>query len=310
MAAHQTVLKQEAVDALVQDPHGVFLDCTFGRGGHTKLILERISKSGRVIAIDKDLAAIAHAKEHFADEPRLEVVHGSFKDVAEILSDRGLDQVSGALLDLGVSSPQLDEGDRGFSFNHDGPLDMRMDQSAGQTAAEWLNSAKASDIAYVIKRYGEEKHARRIANGIVAAREEAPLETTQDLSKIVSAAIPARDQREMKKHPATKTFQAIRIYLNDELQDLEDCLGVIVPLLKPAGRLVVISFHSLEDRIVKRFMREQARGEQLPSRLPIKDADVVRHLKLVGKPIKPSDQEVDSNRRARSSIMRVAERTS
>lgn len=309
MAAHQTVLKQEAVDALVQDPHGIFLDCTFGRGGHTELILQRISSEGRVIAIDKDLAAIAYADQHFANESRLEVVHGSFKDVAEILAKRGLDQVSGALLDLGVSSPQLDQAERGFSFMHDGPLDMRMDQSSGQTAAEWLNTAKAADIAYVIKRFGEEKHARRIANGVVSVREEKPLETTQDLVKIIEAAIPARDQREMKKHPATKTFQAIRIYLNQELKDLEDCLGVIVPLLKPAGRLVVISFHSLEDRIVKRFMREQARGEALPARLPIKDADIVRPLKLVGKPVKPGDDEVAANRRSRSSIMRVAERS-
>lgn len=309
MAAHQTVLKQEAVDALVQDPNGIFLDCTFGRGGHTSLILEKISETGRVIAIDKDLAAIAHAEAHFADEPRLEVVHGSFKDVAEILAERGIEGVSGVLLDLGVSSPQLDEADRGFSFQKDGPLDMRMDQSSGETAADWLNSAKPSDIAYVIKRYGEEKFAKRIANGVAMARQIAPLENTQDLVKIVEAAIPHRDQREMKKHPATRTFQAIRIYINRELQDLEDLLDDIVPLLKPAGRLVVISFHSLEDRIVKRFMRDQSRGEQLPARLPIKDADVVRHLKIVGKPVKPGDEELDSNRRARSSIMRVAERT-
>ncbi len=310
MAAHQTVLKQEAVAALVQDPDGVFLDCTFGRGGHTSLILEQISDQGRVIAIDKDLAAIAYAQEHFADEGRLEVVHGSFKDVEKILAERGIDQVAGALLDLGVSSPQLDEAERGFSFSHNGPLHMRMDQSSGQTAAEWLNSAKASDIAHVIKRFGEERHARRIANSIVTKREESPLVHTEDLVNIIVDAIPARDQREMKKHPATKTFQAIRIFLNQELQGLETCLGVIVPLLKPAGRLVVISFHSLEDRIVKRFMREQARGEQLPSRLPIRDADVVRHLRLVGKPVKPSEDEVGSNRRARSSIMRIAERTS
>ena len=310
MASHQTVLKQEAVDALVQDPDGVFLDCTFGRGGHTELILERLSSQGKVIAIDKDLAAIAHAKEYFSEDARLEVVHGSFKDVADILSERGLDKVSGALLDLGVSSPQLDEAERGFSFRHDGPLDMRMNQAAGQTAAEWLNTAKASDVSYVIKRYGEEKHARRIANGIVAARELSPLTTTFELVKVIEEAIPAKAQREMKKHPATKTFQAIRIYLNEELQDLEDCLGVIVPRLEAGGRLVVISFHSLEDRIVKRFIREQARGEQLPSRLPIRDADVVRHLEIVGKPVKPTDDEVSFNRRSRSSIMRVAERTS
>ena len=310
MAAHQTVLKQEAVDALVQDPHGVFLDCTFGRGGHTSLILERIAEDGRVIAIDKDLAAIAHAEQHFSEEPRLEVVHGSFKDIELILQERGLTHVSGALLDLGVSSPQLDEAERGFSFQADGPLDMRMDQSKGQTAAEWLNSAEALDIAYVIKRFGEEKHARRIAAGVVSSREDKPLVSTSDLVEIVKAAIPARDQRQMKKHPATKTFQAIRIFLNDELKDLEDCLGVIVPLLKPAGRLVVISFHSLEDRIVKRFMREQARGEQLPSKLPIRDDEIVGHLKLVGKPVKPSEAELDENRRARSSIMRVAEKAS
>ena len=196
MAAHQTVLKQEAVDALVQDPDGVFLDCTFGRGGHSRLILERISARGRLIAIDKDLAAISYAEEHFANEPRFELVHGSFKDVDKILAERGLEKVSGVLLDLGVSSPQLDEAGRGFSFRFEGPLDMRMDQSAGPTAADWLNEAKISDIAHVIKRFGEEKFARRIAKGIVDAREIAPLENTFDLVRIVEAAIPMRDQRE------------------------------------------------------------------------------------------------------------------
>lgn len=305
MAGHLTVLKQEAVDALVTNPHGVFVDCTYGRGGHTQMILERISADGKVLAIDKDLAAIEDAARRFKDEPRLEVVHGSFRHLADMIASRGLGPVDGVLIDLGVSSPQVDEADRGFSFMQDGPLDMRMDQSQGQTAAEWLNRAKASDIAYVIRRFGEEKFARRIAMRIVDAREEAPLQTTGDLVKIVEAAVPYREQ---KKHPATRTFQAIRIFINDELQDLEDCLDEILPTLATGGRLVVISFHSLEDRIVKRFMRNQARGEQLPSRLPVRDADIVRHLKIIGKPVKPGDAEVSANRRSRSSIMRIGEK--
>jgi len=305
MAGHLTVLKQEAVDALVTNPDGVFVDCTYGRGGHTQMILERISADGKVLAIDKDLAAIEDAARRFKDEPRLEVVHGSFRHLAGMIAKRDLGPVDGVLIDLGVSSPQLDEAERGFSFMQDGPLDMRMDQSQGQTAAEWLNRAKASDIAYVIRRFGEEKFARRIAMRIVDAREEAPLQTTGDLVKIVEAAVPTREH---KKHPATRTFQAIRIFINDELQDLEDCLDEILPTLAPGGRLVVISFHSLEDRIVKRFMRNQARGELFPSRLPIRDADIVRHLKIIGKPVKPGDAEVSANRRSRSSIMRIGEK--
>ncbi|MFT5014480.1 MAG: 16S rRNA (cytosine1402-N4)-methyltransferase [Patiriisocius sp.] len=305
MAGHLTVLKQEAVDALVTNPDGVFVDCTYGRGGHTQMILERISAKGKVLAIDKDLAAIDDAARRFKGEARLEVVHGSFRHLADMIAKRGLGPVDGVLIDLGVSSPQLDEADRGFSFMQDGPLDMRMDQSQGQTAAEWLNGAKASDIAYVIRRFGEEKFARRIAMRIVDAREESPLQTTGDLVKIVEAAVPTREH---KKHPATRTFQAIRIFINDELQDLEDCLDEILPTLSTGGRLVVISFHSLEDRIVKRFMRNQARGEQLPSRLPIRDAEIVRHLKIIGKPVKPGDAEVSANRRSRSSIMRIGEK--
>lgn len=305
MAGHETVLKQEAVDALVLNPHGTFVDCTYGRGGHTQLILERISADGKVMAIDKDMAAIEDAEQRFSDEPRLSVAHGSFRYIAEMLAERELGPVDGVLIDLGVSSPQLDEADRGFSFSHDGPLDMRMDQTRGQTAAEWLNHAKPSDIAYVIRRFGEEKFARRIAGRIADAREESPLVTTGDLVRIVEAAVPTREQ---KKHPATRTFQAIRIFINDELQDLEAALEAVMPTLALGGRLVVISFHSLEDRIVKRFMRDQARGEQLPSRLPVRDADIKRFLKLIGKPVKPSDAEVATNRRSRSSIMRIAEK--
>jgi len=270
------------------------------------MIIDNIAADGKVLAIDKDLTAIEDAARRFKDEPRLEIVHGSFRHMAKMIAERGLGQVDGVLIDLGVSSPQLDDGERGFSFSNDGPLDMRMDQSQGQTAAEWLNSAKASDIAYVIRRFGEEKFARRIAYRIVDTREETPLVTTGDLARIVEAAVPVRGDQ--KRHPATKTFQAIRIFLNDELQDLEDCLDSVLPCLAPGARLVVISFHSLEDRIVKRFMRDKARGEQLPSRLPIRDADIVRHLKIIGKPVKPSEAEVSGNRRSRSSIMRIAEK--
>ncbi len=305
MGLHETVLKQEAIDALVLNLDGNFVDCTYGRGGHAQMILDRISEKGRLLVIDKDTTAIDDAMGKFADEPRLIAVQGSFKDIASYAEDAGMEQLDGVLIDLGVSSPQLDVAERGFSFARSGPLDMRMDQTQGETAAHWLNHARMSDIAYVIRKYGEEKFAKRIARGIVERRVEQPLQTTADLVEVIEAAVPTR---EYKKHPATRTFQAIRIYINDELKDLEICLDEVLPLLAAKGRLVVISFHSLEDRIVKRFIRDKARGEQLPSRLPIRDSEIKRHLKIVGKPVKPGEKEVDQNRRSRSSIMRVAEK--
>jgi len=305
MTAHQSVLKEEAAQALVVKPYGRFVDCTYGRGGHTRAILDRLAPSGRLLVIDQDLDAVADARRQHGEDDRVIIVHGSFADVARFIDEHEMRPVDGVLLDLGVSSPQLDEPARGFSFTHQGALDMRMDQSRGETAAEWLAWAEEKEIARIISRYGEERFARRIARAIIAARESAPIETTAQLVDIIGDAVPTREKH---KHPATRTFQAIRIHINRELEALETCLASVVDVLASGGRLVVISFHSLEDRIVKRFMRNLARGEVLPDRLPIRDAEIRREFRLVGKPVKPGEAEVERNRRARSSIMRIAER--
>lgn len=305
MAGHEAVLKQEAIDALVVELDGSYVDCTYGRGGHSQMILDRLTQNGRLMVIDKDLTAINHAKDRFQGDSRVSFIHGSFNNIASYVEESNFGPLHGILIDLGVSSPQLDEAERGFSFMGDGPLDMRMNQSEGQTVAEWLAVAEERDISIVLRKYGEERFSRRIARSIVSAREESPLETTHQLARLIDEAIPKRD---LHKHPATRSFQALRIYINDELKDLETCLDSVVPILNKDGRLVVISFHSLEDRIVKRFMRNQARGEELPSRLPIRDAEIKRYMRLIGKRIKPSDDEIGRNRRARSSIMRVAEK--
>lgn len=305
MAIHETVMRNEAADALVTNPAGKFVDCTYGRGGHTRAILDRLTGAGRLMVIDRDLEAIAHARASHGDDDRVVIVHGAFSDIARFVDEQGMRPLHGVLLDLGVSSPQLDEAGRGFSFDRDGPLDMRMDTSAGEPASAWLTRAKERDIAQVIRRYGEEKFARRIARAIVDARKAASIETTGQLVRIIEEAIPVRDKY---KHPATRTFQGIRIYVNRELEELDTCLRAIVDLLVSQGRLVVISFHSLEDRIVKRFMRDLSRGEALPARLPVRDAQIKRTLRLVGKPQKPTEAELARNRRARSSIMRVAEK--
>lgn len=305
MTAHETVLKNEAVDALMVNPAGRFVDCTYGRGGHSEAILARLTSAGRLMVIDRDQAAIAHARARYQHDERVIVVHGSFADVARFIEGHDMKPVDGVLLDLGVSSPQLDEAERGFSFDRDGPLDMRMDQTSGETASEWLMRADEKEIARVISRYGEERFARRIARAIVEIRQTEKLETTAQLVRVINEAVP---RKEKHKHPATRTFQAVRIYINHELDALEYCLGSVLDVLATGGRLVVISFHSLEDRIVKRFMRDMARGERYPDRLPIRDADIKRSMRLVGKPVKASDEEVRNNRRSRSSIMRVAEK--
>lgn len=303
---HITVLLHEAVDALVTDKDGIYLDGTFGRGGHSREILSRLSESGKLIAMDKDPAAAAHAKEAVSENGRFEFIPGSFANLGQSLRERNLTgKLSGILLDLGVSSPQLDEAERGFSFSNDGPLDMRMDPSRHPSAAEWIASAAEADIARVLKEYGEERYARRIARAIVAARQEAPITRTQQLAKIVAEAHPAW---EPNKHPATRAFLGIRLFINQELEELADALAQGLEALKPGGRLVVISFHSLEDRIVKRFMRRQAQGEQLPRDLPITDDMVKRTMKVLGKAVRPSADEVQQNVRARSAIMRVAEK--
>jgi 16S rRNA (cytosine1402-N4)-methyltransferase len=305
-AEHSTVLLKEAVDGVAIDADGLYIDGTFGRGGHTAELLSRLSEKGSVIAIDKDLDAIAAGQARFAKEDRLTLVHASFAELAEIVKQAGKHgEVAGILLDLGVSSPQLDVAERGFSFLRDGPLDMRMDTSKGLSAAEWLASADEQDIAKVIKEYGEERFARRMAAAIVRERAEKPIERTVQLAKILADAHPAWERG---KHPATKAFQAIRIFINRELADLEDLLQQVIDSLTVGGRLVVISFHSLEDRRVKRFIRDQERGIKLPKNLPIPDVDRGVRLVKVGKAIKPAVIEVENNVRSRSAVMRIAER--
>ena len=306
MAEHTTVLLNEAVDALIVDSDGFYVDGTFGRGGHTSEILQRLSPQGRVMAIDKDPQAIAAGREKFADEPRLEIVHGSFAELAQLVSERGMSgKVSGVLVDLGVSSPQLDQAERGFSFLRDGPLDMRMDTSRGESAAEWLAAAGEQEIADVIYQYGEERHSRRMARAVIREREKAPITRTVQLAEILKAAHPAWERG---KHPATKAFQAIRIFINRELDDLQALLNQSVEVLAVGGHLVVISFHSLEDRLVKRFIRDQEKGKPLPKNLPVMDVQRDVRLRKLGKAIKPSGGEVDDNLRSRSAVMRAAEK--
>ena len=302
---HHTVLLREAVDALVTDPGGFYVDGTFGRGGHSRCLLERLDEQGRLLAVDKDPEARAVAEQLAAGESRLEFFHGSFAQLPHQLRRMGIDAVDGILLDLGVSSPQLDDGERGFSFMQDGPLDMRMDTTRGETAAQWLSYADVDDIALVLKEYGEERFARRIARAIVEARSERAITSTAYLAKVVSEANP---RWEKHKHPATRSFQAIRIKVNRELDDLQDLLAGAVDMLRVGGRLVVISFHSLEDRMVKRYMRDMARGEFFPAGVPVQDSALNRRMKLVGKAVKAGADELAENVRARSAIMRVAQK--
>lgn len=305
MTGHLPVLASEAIEALAIDPDGVYVDCTFGRGGHSRLVLERLSDRGRLIALDRDPAAIAAGEE--IGDARLTLVRAPFSRLGEVLDRLGVDKVDGILLDIGVSSPQLDEAARGFSFRLEGPLDMRMDPDSGISAADWLATAEEAEMAEVIRRYGEERFARQIAHAIAAARKISPIRTTGELAQIVAGAV---KKREPGQHPATRTFQAIRIYLNRELEELEAVLPVCVQRLKPGGRLAVISFHSLEDRIVKRFMRDEERGPELPRGLPLRAADIAPgRLKRIGRAIRASEAETKANPRARSAVLRVAERT-
>lgn len=303
---HETVLLHEAVEALNIDPNGVYVDCTFGRGGHSRLILSKLGENGRLIAFDKDLTAIAAAET--IQDPRFCIIHRGFVDFAHTLSDLGYTHVDGVLMDLGVSSPQLDEAIRGFSFRFDAPLDMRMDVSRGVTAAQWLAVAKEEEIAGVIKEYGEERFARSIAAAIVAQRAIKSIGTTRELASIVAKAVRTRERGQ---DPATRTFQAIRIYINRELEELSLSLPQIMKALRPGkGRLAVIAFHSLEDRIVKQFMVNHAKSDHWPARLPIKAVDIIdAPLRILGKPIRAQDEEIMQNPRARSAILRVAERT-
>ncbi|MCV2884879.1 16S rRNA (cytosine(1402)-N(4))-methyltransferase RsmH [Aestuariibacter sp. AA17] len=305
--SHLSVLLHESVEALAIKPDGTYIDATFGRGGHSQVILQQLSEQGRLIGLDRDPQAIESAKR-FQDDPRFSIVHTPFSDIESVCQQLNIHgEVDGILMDLGVSSPQLDDASRGFSFMRNGPLDMRMDTTRGMSAAEWLATAEEQDIAQVIKEFGEEKFGKRIAHAIVNRRQEKPLETTAELAALIDEAVPVKDKF---KHPATRSFQGIRIYINSEMDEVRQGLKGALASLKSGGRLAVISFHSLEDRLVKRFMREQSRGKQVPHGLPITEAEIQasRAMTLIGKAIKPSEEELDKNIRARSSVLRVAEK--
>ena len=302
---HITVLLDEAVEALAIKPDGIYVDCTFGRGGHSAKILQQLGAQGRLIALDKDLAAISCGQQWV--DARFSMVHSGFTRLAEVLDELGIEQVDGILLDLGVSSPQLDEAERGFSFRFDAPLDMRMDTTRGMTAAQWLATAEEGLLTEVIRDYGEERFARQVARAIIAARVIEPIETTGQLVELVGKTVRTR---EAGKNPATRTFQAIRIYINQELDELERVLPACVARLKTGGRLVVISFHSLEDRMVKHFVRDMTDADKLPRNVPIRASEVPQgKLKPVGKAIRAGKSELQINPRARSAVMRVAERS-
>jgi 16S rRNA (cytosine1402-N4)-methyltransferase len=306
ISIHRPVMLREAVEGLAPEPGGYIVDCTFGRGGHSRAILERLGSEGRLLALDKDPDAIASPEAMaLRADPRFALEHGSFTRLQEFVEERGwAGRVSGVLMDLGVSSPQLDEAARGFSFTRNGPLDMRMDSSRGATAAEWLAEVSESELVQVLRDYGEERYARRIAHAIIARRSSRPLLSTGDLAEVISQAVPTREKG---KHPATRSFQAIRIFINHELEDLESGLRQAVAVLRPGGRLAVIAFHSLEDRIVKRFMRDEARGGgPVDARRPL-PPDRPARLGRVGKAL-PGAEEIAENPRARSAVLRVAER--
>lgn len=303
---HHTVLLQEAVQALNIKADGIYIDGTYGRGGHSALILSKLNENGRLLVIDKDPLAIAHAQALAERDPRVFVWHGAFSEFPQALAELNLPaQVDGLLLDLGVSSPQLDEAERGFSFMRDGALDMRMDTSSGLSAAQWLAVAPEKEIADVLWQYGEERFSRQIARKIIDVRQVQTLDTTLKLASLIETVI---KKREPGKHPATRSFQAIRIKINQELEHVEQALASVVAHLAPQGRLVVISFHSLEDRLVKHFIRSFTEQPKLPKGLPIMPSQMQPPLRALGKALRPSDEEVAQNVRARSAIMRVAER--
>lgn len=305
---HIPVLLQEAVENLITTPDGIYVDATFGRGSHSQAILNKLSAKGRLISLDKDLDAIAYAKQHFHDA-RFSIHHASFARMQMVLSDLNVfGQVSGVLFDLGVSSPQLDNPQRGFSFVRDGKLDMRMDISQGIDAMTWLTTISEAELATVLWEFGEEKFSRRVAKAIVDARAKAPIATTAQLAEIIKQAIPRIGKQE--KHPATRSFQAIRIAVNNELSELQTSLPQAMNALAISGRLAVISFHSLEDRIVKQFIHLNEKGIPLPRHLPVKGNAFQARLHTVMKPLKPSETEINNNPRARSAILRIAEKLS
>jgi len=301
--SHVPVLLEEAVAALDVREGKTYVDATFGRGGHSAAILSRIGVRGRLLALDQDPAALSSGA---LEDPRLELIHARFSRMRTVLAERGVQRVAGVLLDLGVSSPQLEEPARGFSFAREGPLDMRMDPTRGESAAEWLARADENEIREVIRNHGEERFAKSIAAAIVEARGREPLRTTRQLAEVVGRAVRTR---EPGQHPATRTFQAVRIHVNQELEELEVALPQAVDLLEPGGRLAVISFHSLEDRIVKRFIRERSSADRLPRGVPVRASELPKpQLAAVGRAVTPSQAEVARNPRARSAVLRVAEK--
>lgn len=308
--AHISVLLAETIEGLAIRPDGIYVDGTFGRGGHSRVVLSQLSAKGRLYAIDRDPSAIAAAQApEFADDPRFHISHCAFAELATVAATQQISgQVDGILLDLGVSSPQLDDAERGFSFMRDGPLDMRMDPTSGISAADWLASADVEDISFVLREYGEEKFAWKIANAIVQQRATMPLTRTAQLAALVASVVPKSPKE--KKHPATRSFQGIRIYINSELEQVNQALEAALKVLKPGGRLAVISFHSLEDRLVKQFMRKHSKPAAVPKGIVLTEAELKRDmaLKLIGKAMMPSDQELAHNPRARSAVLRVAER--
>ncbi len=305
---HRPVMSEEVLDGLAVRPDGVYADLTYGRGGHARRVLARLSERGRLLVVDRDPEALASARALADRDDRVTVLEGAFSGFPQRLDALGLSgRLDGCLLDIGVSSPQLDDARRGFSFRQDGPLDMRMDPTSGIGAADWLADAREDEIARVLFEFGEERFARRIARAIVAARAESRIETTARLAEIVASARPARERG---KDPATRTFQAIRIHVNRELDELRSCLEALPERLAPGGRLVVISFHSLEDRIVKRFFRRAMKGPELPPGLPVRDAAWRPRLVVVGRARRPGKAETARNPRARSAVLRVAERPS
>lgn len=302
---HQPVLLDEVLEALAIKPDGIYIDATFGRGGHARAILNLLGAKGRLLAVDRDPVAVEFARTNFADDARFSIVHGAFSQLEQIAKDAQIiGKVDGVLVDMGVSSPQLDDPQRGFSFLQDGPLDMRMDTTQGKTAAEWLATAKEADIATVLREYGEERHAKRIAGAIVRERSVEAIQTTGRLAAIVKEANPSWERT---KHPATRAFQAIRIFINQELAEIPLLLEQVLDVLAVGGRLVVLSFHSLEDRIIKRFIRQHSRGEQLPINLPVVFAKTKPRLQSLGR-VKAEDSELAVNPRARSAILRIAEK--
>ena len=304
---HITVLLNEAVDALAVREDGIYVDGTFGRGGHSRLILSRLGSQGRLIVFDKDPQAIEAAQKLAEQDGRVTVVHDGFSSFQTTLDKLGIEEIDGALFDLGISSPQIDDGARGFSFRFDAPLDMRMDPTRGMSAAEWIATVSEQDLHEVIKNYGEERFSRQIARAIVAQRTESPIDTTRKLAQLVAQNVRTRERGQ---DPATRTFQAVRIFINRELEEVEAVLPQVMGRLKQGGRLAVIAFHSLEDRIVKQFVKKYSQHPPLPRWAAVKEADLpLPPLKAIGKAIKPGVEETASNPRARSAVLRVAERT-